>query len=191
MKKSLHTVMGTVGERRLNSAAPFTSSQADLIGPLAIREYKNSRGTRKLWIMVSICNFTRYISLTPVETLSKESILNAFENHFHRFGRSQSIETDMGTNFSAAKTDLETAESIDPTTMKEVAQGLKSTGVQLIQRAAKSAFIQGSVERANQIVKRIFPEKRLTVFQLLNVIEFIMFTINQRPIGSSSTLECV
>ena len=29
------------------------------------------------------------------------------------------------------------------------------------------------------------------MFQLLNVIEFITFTINQRPIGSSSTLECV
>ena len=69
--------------------------------------------------------------------------------------------------------------------MKEVAQELKSTGVQLIQRAAKAAFIQGSVERANQIVKRIFPEKRLTVFQLLNVV------INRRPIGNSSTLECV
>ena len=183
--------MGAVGEKRLNSAAPFTSSQTDLIGPMAIKEYKNSRGTRKLWLMVCICNFTRYISLTPVESLSKESILNAFESHFHRFGRSQSIETDMGSNFSSAKQDLETAEAIDPTTMKEVAQELKSTGVQLIQRAAKAAFIQGSVERSNQIVKRIFPEKRLTVFQLLNVVEFIMYVINRRPIGNSSTLECV
>jgi hypothetical protein len=97
----------------------------------------------------------------------------------------------MGTNFSSAKQDLESAEAIDPTTMKEVAQELKSTGVQLIQRAAKAAFIQGSVERSNQIVKKIFPEKRLTVFQLLNVVEFIQYVVNRRPIGSSSTLECV
>ena len=138
-----------------------------------------------------MCNFSRFISLTPVETLSKESILNSFESHFHRFGRSQSIETDLGSNFSAARTDLEAGETIDPETYKQIAQGLKSNGVQLVQRAAKSAFIQGSVERSNQIVKRIFPEKRLTVFQLLNVVEFIMHSINRRPIGSSSTLECV
>jgi hypothetical protein len=61
----------------------------------------------------------------------------------------------------------------------------------LIQRAAKSPWIQGSVERANQIVKRIFPEKRLTVFQVLNLCEYMMFHINRRPIGSSTTLECV
>ena len=59
VKRELHTVMGTVGERRLNTAAPFTSSQADLIGPYYVKEFYNSRGTRKLWILVSVCNFSR------------------------------------------------------------------------------------------------------------------------------------
>ena len=78
VKKSLYTVMGTVGERRLNRAAPFTSLQADAIGPYYVKEFYNSRGTRKLWILVTISNFLRFINLTPVESLSKESILNSF-----------------------------------------------------------------------------------------------------------------
>ena len=85
--------------------------------------------------MVSVCNFSRFISLTPVESLSKESILNALENHFHRFGRSVSIETDLGTNFSAAKSDLESEESLEENVVVEITQSLKSSGVSLIQRA--------------------------------------------------------
>ena len=189
LKQSLHTVMGQIGEKRLTHNAPFVHSQADLIGPYYVKEFYNSRGTRKMWILVSICSFSRFISLTPVEDLSKTSILNAFENHFHRFGRSLSIETDLGSNFTAAKNDLEGADSLNETDITDIYQNLKSSGVSLIQRVARSPFMQGGVERANQIVKRIFPEKRMTVFQTLNIIEYIQHVVNQRPIGLSSTSE--
>ena len=89
-----------------------------------------------MWIFVSICNFSRFISLTPVESLSKTSILNAFESHFHRFGCSLSIKTDLGSNFTAAKSDLEAADSLDATDIVEISQNLKSSGVSLIQRVA-------------------------------------------------------
>jgi hypothetical protein len=126
IKRSLHTAMGQVGEKRLNCSAPFTSSQADLIGPYSVKEYFNTRGTRKLWLLVSICNFSRFISLTPVESLSKDSILLAFENHFRRFGRSESIETDLGTNFSAAKSDLQNEETVEEDAVREITQSLKA-----------------------------------------------------------------
>ena len=155
--------MGKIGEKRLTYNAPFVHSQADLIGPYYVKEFHNSRGTRKMWILVSICSFSRFISFKPVEDLSKTSILNAFENHFHRFGKSLSIETDLGSNFTAAKADLEGADSLNEADITDISQSLKSSGVSLIQRVAKSPFIQGGVERANQIVKRIFPEKRMTV----------------------------
>ena len=191
LKQSLHTVMGTVGTKRLNHNAPFVHSQADLIGPFYVKEFYNSRGTRKMWILVSICSFSRYISLTPVEDLSKVSILNSFENHFHRFGKSASIETDLATNFTAARADLEESESLNESDISDISQSLKSTGVSLIQRAARSPFIQGGVERANQIVKRIFPEKKMTVFQCLNIIEYIQYVVNQRPIGLSTASESI
>ena len=152
--------MGKVGEKRLNYSAPFTNLQSDLIGPFAVKEYYNSRGTRKLWILVSICDFTRYITLIPVESLNKTDILNSFQSHFHRFGRSQKIETDLGTNFVAAKADLGDAE-IDEDDLAYITETLRSSGVTLIQRAAKAPWIQGSIERANAMVKKIFPQKRL------------------------------
>ena len=102
--------MGQIGERRLTYNAPFVHSQADLIGPYYVKEFYNSRGTRKMWILVLICSFSRFISLTPVEDLSKTSILNAFESHFNRYGRSLTIEIDLGTNFVAAKSVLENEE---------------------------------------------------------------------------------
>ena len=102
-----------------------------------------------------------------------------------------SIETDLGMKFIAAKSDLESEESLEANDHVEITQNLRSSWVKLIQLAAKSPWIQGSEERANQVVKRIFPEKRLTVFQTLNLIEYIQHVINQRPIGSSSTLESI
>ena len=95
--------------------------------------------------------------------------MNAFESHFNRYGRSLSIETDLGTNFVAAKSVLETEESLEENDVVEINQSLKSSGVTLVQRAARSPWLQGSVERAKQVVKKIFPEKRMTVFQTLNM----------------------
>ena len=37
VKKSLYTVMGQAGDRRLNFNAPFVNSQADLIGPYLVK----------------------------------------------------------------------------------------------------------------------------------------------------------
>ena len=41
--------------------------------------------------------------------------------------------TDVGTNISAAKADLEAGETLDPNVVREITQGLKSSGVSLIQ----------------------------------------------------------
>ena len=43
-------------------------------------------------------------------------------------------------------------------------------------------FIQGGIERANAMMKRILPGKKMTIFQLILVLEFVMFHINRRPL---------
>ena len=57
--------------------------------------------------MCCIDHFTRYISLTAVETLSAESIINAFDQHFHRYGQTKICESDMGTNYVRAKKQMQ------------------------------------------------------------------------------------
>ena len=135
-----------------------------------------------------ICHYSRYISLNVVESLSKESVLNSFGMHFLRYGQSTKIWTDFGTNFSAAKETLENAELIDNDDIKKISETLKSEGVTLVQRTPKAPFVQGSVEKANSLIKKILPGKRMNVFQLILLCEFIMYHINIRPI--LNTREC-
>jgi hypothetical protein len=191
IQKKLHTVMGTVAENRLTYNQPFKGMQADLIGPLQVREFVNARGSRKVWLLSGICHFSRYISLTLVESLSKESILNAFKIHALRYGESQQIETDFGTNFSSAKNILQEGDVISEEDVKWITETLKSSGVHLVQRVPKAPWIQGSIERANSVIKKIMPGKKMTVFQLALLIENIIFHVNRRPIGCSTTLESI
>ena len=81
VQKKLHSAIGAVGRNRLTYSAPFSGMQADLVGPISIKEYVNQRGTRKIWLLTGVCHFSRYISLTVVESRSKESILNALKLH--------------------------------------------------------------------------------------------------------------
>jgi hypothetical protein len=165
--------------------------QSDLLGPFEISEFVNKRGTRKVWILSSICHFSRYVSLLPVESLSKIHILDAFRRHFLRYGESKLIETDFGSNFTSAKSDMENPDEalINEDDVKDITESLKLQGIKMSQRSPLSPWIQGGIERANLVIKRVIPWKRMTLFQLLNVLEFAVHTINRRPIGVSSTLE--
>jgi hypothetical protein len=125
-----------------------------------------------------------------VESLSKESILNAFKMHALRYGESQQIETDFGTNFSSARETLQEGDVISEDDVKKITQTLKSEGVHLVQRVPKAPWIQGSIERANSVIKKIMPGKKMTVFQLAVLIENIIFHIKRRPM-CSTTLESI
>ena len=67
------------------------------------------------------------------------------------------METDFRTNFLAPKETLENAELIDTDDIKKISEALKSEGVTLVQRTPKAPFIQGSIERANLLIKKILP----------------------------------
>ena len=43
-------------------------------------------------------------------------------------------------------------------------------------------FTQGRIERANVMIKRTLPGKKMTIFQLILVLEFVIFHINRRPL---------
>ena len=187
VRKKLHSAMGAVGRNRLTYSAPISVMQAHLVGPISIKVYVNERGTRKIWLLTGVFHFSHYISLTVVESLSKESILNALKLHSLRFGVSREIQTDFGTNFGAAKETIE-AEQIMDDDIKRISQE-RSDGISLIQRSLKAPFIQGGIERANSMIKKILPGKKMTIFQLILLCEFVMFHVNRRPIGATSPLE--
>ena len=152
--------MGQVSDLRLKSAYPFENIQSDLIGPYSIKSYVNQRNTRKCWLLTSICHFSRYITITVVEGLNKESIINSLRQHFHRYGSTSRIECDFGTNFVSAKSELESSgvdvhEKVESSDIKHITEEMKSAGVKLIQRSPKAPFLQGGIERANAMIKHL------------------------------------
>ena len=51
VQQNLHTAMGAVGRNILTYRAPFAGMQADLVGPVFIKEFVNQRGTRKVFAL--------------------------------------------------------------------------------------------------------------------------------------------
>ena len=108
---------------------------------------------------VKLDHFIQYISLVPVESLNKTHILDAFRKHFLRYEESKLIECDFGSNFSAAKTDLENQEEncVDEQDIKAVTETLKTQGVMVSQRSPLSPWLQGGIEKANMSIKKVMP----------------------------------
>ena len=188
IQKKLHTVMGTVPEKRLTLSAPFQKIQMDLAGPFRCKEFVNSRGSRKVYLLIGICDYSRFISINLVESLSREHLLNAMQQHFLRFGRAQRIECDFATNFASSKEAVE-EDIVSDGDIEFMKKKLTSGGTKLIQRSPRAAFLQGSAEHSVKICKRMIPSKyTMNVFQWVLATEEIISLVNARPIGISSTL---
>ena len=124
----------------MTPSAPFEYLQSDLKGPLYIQEHVNKRGTRKAWILTNICHFSRYVSVSVVEDLSTEGIINAIMAHVVWFGRTKVIESDCGTNYKGAQRLLQANDNEDDLAnikWPEIKSRLKSRGIQLVTREAK------------------------------------------------------
>ena len=65
------------------------------------------RSIRKIWGLIVICDYSRFISVVPVESLSAVHLMNALTHHTFRFGQFKRLEVDFGSNFSGAREDVE------------------------------------------------------------------------------------
>ena len=188
-QQRLYTEMGSVSERRLNFQYPMRHIQSDVAGPVHCKGFVDPRKTKKLWILVCICQYTRFITLHLLESMSASVLLKTFRVQFLRFGKSESIQCDFGTNYSGARHDLE-EEVLSDHDLKEVSLALQSQGTKLIQRCPKSPWVQGSAEHAVGLTKKVIETKhKLTVFQWDRLLQETMQILNDRPIGTFSDLE--
>ena len=188
-RKTLDIHMGTVQSKRLTQSAPFTFLQADFFGPLRCKDHVNQRGSRKIWCMILICDFTRYINIVPVESLSATHLMNALRHHTLRFGNFVRMEADLGTNFVGARADIE-EDKILESTANEFAHEIQKTGATLIQRSPKSPFITGSAEHSVKVAKKILPTKHtMSLPEWFLACAVAMDLINKRPIGNTNSME--
>ena len=187
-KKLTEEIMGTVQEKRLTKAAPFVNIQADLFGPLRCRNFVNKRSIRKIWGLIVICDYSRFISVVPVESLSAKHLMNALTHHTLRFGQFQRIEVDFGSNFSAAKDDVEAM--LGKSEVDEISAQIRHCGAKMIQRAPCSPFLQSSAEHAVKIFKKLIPSKHtMTLSEWFVCFNSAMDLANKRPVGWSNSME--
>ena len=185
--------MGMLGNKRLIPNAPFRNVQMDLSGPHLVKEFVNKRAaTRKIWILVAICDYTRLVSFSIVESLSKDHLLCTLQAHFARYGKSTRIETDLGTNFTASAKHLngkEDTDKMDEGESKQLQLELQSLGCTIVQRCPSAPHIQGSAEHTVKLLKTALKSYKsaFTPFQWIYNLENAQHTVNSRPIGLSST----
>ena len=140
--------------------------------------------------MVNICHYTRYISLSLLESMDSEVLLKTIRMHGLRYGKTDTIHADFGTNFCGAKSDLEEKDSFDLDKMRQVKLELQSQGTELVQKSPKAPWVQGSAENAVKLCKKVISKKTTcSVFNWLRLLEFAEWTLNNRPLGVQSDLE--
>ena len=184
--------MGMLQSHRLIPSKPFLHVQMDLSGPHFVKDYANQKAPkRKCYILVTICCYTRAISLGMLESLSKEHLMCGIEAQFARYGKSKTIESDFGTNFTSLATNIQEKEANDA--LKFIELELQSKGCSLIQRSPKAPWIQGSAEHSVKLMKqslKVF-KSPMNTFKWTQTLERVMNIVNRRPIGMKTSMEVI
>ena len=198
--RTLQTEMGRLGVERLATGRLFETLQSDVCGPFYCTPFVNQRGPkRKIYLLVSICEFSRYIIVHILQSLSSHHLLEALEYMTYRYGAIRKIKSDMGGNYVGAAASLQqqaeqesetiTITENDLSRLKE--EALSRFNIQFEFRVSHASFIQGGAERAVSLVKKCLYGMKTSqnLHQWFLTVEKIESFINQRPISLSSSLE--
>ena len=182
------TKMGHIGDRLKNKTF-MENSVGDFAGPFTMVNPINKRSTAKYYLLITICDFSRYIAVTIVEDLSTVAIMRAIQSLVYRYGPMKEIKSDMGSNFVGAKNRYQLLEDevISEDTRKGVKEAARRQGITIKTRCPRAPFIQGSCEKAIGTIKKVWPERKLHFSELQFFAEFCMATVNQRPLGLSGS----
>ena len=191
--------MGALGSARLGpgpEGGVFHTVQADVYGPLKIiKDFVNQRGpTRRGYVLVIICEFSRAIILHPLEGLSKQNLLDALETVFFRYGRMSKIRSDFGSNFVSVREELAGTGDViaSDAELREFSSQMRSRGTEIELKAPHMPWASaGGAESMNKNIFKCMGEVKqsFTAFQFIRFLEKCQFLINERPISLSNTLE--
>lgn len=115
---------------QLSAHGPNQEWSADVMELEPVRGY--------VYILVVICNYSRYIHLTKMRSVSAAETVEALETLFLEFGRPERVRTDNGTNFKN----------------ENVVELLNTYGVTAVAIAPYESRSNGIVERAIREVRR-------------------------------------
>lgn len=117
-------LMGSLPSTRVTQAHCFVNTTVDYFGPITMRAafYKSAK-TMKCWGAVFVCSATKAIHLELVTELTADSYIAALKRFIGRRGLPRIIQSDNGTNFTAA-------EKITQQELKEFMSGIRKQDFQ-------------------------------------------------------------
>ena len=146
---------------------------------------------QKVWLMITACLVTRYITATVVTSMSTAAFLEAFRQYVAANGAPRYCYSDQGTNMVGAAPDLRKAlRTLDWSKIQNHGQG---QGWDWKFHPAKSSSFSGIVEIAVKLIKlsltkalQFGPKNRhpkLTIEQFRTIVLEACALVNSRPLG--------
>ena len=172
--------MAPLPSERLQLSMPFEHCAVDLGGPIPIRKFKQSKETRKAYIVLFTCLMSRAVHLEMVKSLTAADFLLAFKRMINRRGTVKVMYSDNGTNFVRAAKDLQ-----------QIYEELRQSQP-LLQPLewkfshALSPWEGGVWERLMRMVKdplkRMLGNSTLTAVELETILTDVEAMLNDRPL---------
>ena len=189
-RKSMMTLMGPLGNRRLGKRGFLDTTVGDVSGPYLVKDFVNKRApSRKMWLLLLVDEFSRYCIIHPLESLSKQSLLDAFEAITFRYKVIRRCYTDCGTNFLSMANEEDSVMSEEE--MRRFGAEMRSRGTEIKMRVPHAPWISGGAEAQMKNLAKAMTNMKHTMnpFKWSRSLEKIQFLVNSRPVGLSTNLE--
>lgn len=186
--KTHHQLMCNLPLNRVSPSPPFAYSGVDFAGPFQTRMSKG-RGTKtqKGYICVFVCMVTKAIHLELVSDLSTNAFIAAYKRFTARRGNCVEIQSDNGTNFVGANSQLN----------KDVNMAIKQATAEVASIIANDGttwkFIpvasphfgglwEAGVKAVKSHLKKTLSETTLTFEEFCTVLYQVEACLNSRPL---------
>ncbi|XP_015125115.1 uncharacterized protein LOC107046906 [Diachasma alloeum] len=187
--------MGSLPATRVNATThPFVHVGVDYCGPFYIKETKlRNRKAVKIYVAVFVCLTVKAIHLEVVSDLTTEAFIGALRRFIGRRGRPILIQSDNGTNFVGANSEMKNivAELQTPKSQYKITSELSAKGINWRFSPPQSPHFGGIWEAAVKSFKHHL--RRVMGSQLLTLEKFSTLTVeieailNSRPLCPLST----
>ena len=160
--------------KRLEQTPPFRNIGMDVFGHFTVSTGRGTRsnpGTKKVWVLLITCLYTRGVHLELLESMSTAGFRNAFTIFEAIRGECKYIHSDRGTNFMGARNE-DDQRSIESST-QELAELLIAEGREWRLNPPRASHFGGVWERVIGSVRKVIDASLLHNHgQLLNTEEF-------------------
>ena len=113
--------MSDLPEHRLWRTPPFLHCGIDVFGPFKVshgKKTRNNAGTRKVWVLILTCMYSRAVHLEMLESMDAASFRMLMTRFEAVRGECNYLRSDCGSNFMAVRNDRNDCEQLTPELFK-------------------------------------------------------------------------